>query len=341
MKKYYTEEDSFLIKGENLTVLKELVRSGYKEKIKLIYIDPPFATNTTFRFNENGSQTISSSLSDEIAYKDNLTGDEYFKFIKSRLLLLHELLTDDGSLYFHIDYKIGHYIKIILDEVFGIDNFRNDITRIKCNPKNFNRKGYGNIKDMILFYTKSDTFTWNTPREPYSEDDICRLFKKRDKNGNRYTTTPLHAPGETKSGPTGQKWKGMAPPKGRHWRYPPSELTKLDKEGLVEWSSTGNPRKIVYAKERILKGKLRQDIWEFKDPQHPKYPTQKNQLLLDTIVNTSSNSGDYVLDAFMGSGTTLVSAKQLGRKWIGIDNSENALKISSKRLSSINIQLKL
>jgi len=242
-------------------------------------------------------------------------------------------MSPQGSFYLHIDYKIGHYVKIMLDEVFGADNFRNDITRIKCNPKNFKRKAYGNIKDLILFYTKSNNYIWNEPRVPLVDEDIERLCKKVDKKGRRYTTVPIHAPGETVNGATGKPWRDMLPPKGRHWRCSPDELEELEQQGLIEWSKTGNPRKIVYAEEKIKNGKKLQDIWEYKDPQYPTYPTQKNRELLDLIISTSSNEGGVVMDCFAGSGTTIVSANELGRNWIGIDESKQAIEVTSKRLS--------
>jgi len=222
-----------------------------------------------------------------------------------------------------------------MDEIFGEDHFINDIARIKCNPKNFPRKAYGNIKDMILFYSKTDNYVWNESLEDYTEEEIRRLFPKIDKYGRRYTTNPLHAPGETKNGPTGQPWRGMLPPKGRHWRYPPEVLEQLDRQGLIEWSSTGNPRKKIYADEYIKKKKKRQDIWKFKDPAYPKYPTEKNLEMLKVIVKASSNPNDLVLDCFAGSGTTLVAAEQLGRRWIGADNSPLAIKTSLERLLAL------
>jgi adenine-specific DNA-methyltransferase len=243
-------------------------------------------------------------------------------------------MSEQGSIYLHIDYKIGHYVKIIMDEIFGIKNFKNDITRVKCNPKNFNRKSYGNIKDMILFYTKSDEYIWNDIKEKYTEDEIKKLFHKKDKSGRYYTTIPLHAPGETKSGVTGDKWRGLFPPKGRHWRTSPVELEKLDKEGRIEWSKSGNPRKIIYADEK--EGKKIQDIWEFKDRQKPLYPTEKNIDLIKRIILASSNKDSFVLDSFCGSGSTLVAAKELKRKWIGIDNSFEAINVAKRRLGEPN-----
>jgi adenine-specific DNA-methyltransferase len=253
-------------------------------------------------------------------------------------VLLREILAENGSIYIHIDWKMGHYVKVLLDEIFGQERFINDITRIKCNPKNFTRKAYSNLKDMILFYSKTNRYIWNDSREEMIEEDIQRLFPKIDEEGRGYTTTPLHAPGETRNGPTGQPWKGLKPPKGRHWRCSPDELTKLDEQGLIEWSSTGNPRKKIYADAVMARGKKRQDIWEFKDPSYPSYPTEKNLEMLKVIVEASSNPNDLVLDCFAGSGTTLVAAEELGRRWIGIDNSPYAIERSQKRLEALKDQ---
>lgn len=324
-------DTNYLIQGENLSVLKSLLPE-YKSKIDLIYIDPPFATNNIFRIGEKRANSISCSNEDDIAYSDKLQGKDFLNFIKERLLIAKDLLSENGSIYLHTDYKIGHYLRIIMDEVFGAENYRNDITRIKCNPKNFNRKAYGNIKDLILFYSKSKNPIWNNAFIPYSEKDIEKLFPKIDKNGRRYTTIPLHAPGETKNGQTSLEFKGIKPPKGRHWRCSPQELEELDGMGLIEWSSSGNPRKIIYADEK--EGKKVQDIWEFKDPQYPLYPTEKNLDMLKLIVEMSSNKNSIVLDFFCGSGTTLVAAEALGRNWIGIDNSTIAIETATKKIFS-------
>jgi len=163
------------------------------------------------------------------------------------------------------------------------------------------------------------------------------LFPKTDKQGRRYTTVPIHAPGETENGESNLPFKGIMPPKGRHWRTDVETLEQWDKEGLIEWSSTGNPRKIIFADER--EGKRVQDIWEYKDPQYPTYPTEKNQKLLDLIIRTSSNPESIVLDSFCGSGTTLKSAHLLNRKWIGIDQSEHAIKATIKKLETIKRDL--
>lgn len=159
------------------------------------------------------------------------------------------------------------------------------------------------------------------------------MFAKVDKDGRRYTTIPLHAPGETLNGKTSQPFKGILPPKGRHWRSDVKVLEELDEAGLIEWSDKGNPRKKIFVDEQ--EGKRMQDIWELKDPQYPVYPTEKNPDLLDLIVKTSSNESSLVLDCFAGSGTTLKAAQVNNRNWIGIDQSDEAIKAIETKLSNI------
>lgn len=329
--------NNLLIHSDNLIGLNYLLEQGYREKIDLVYIDPPFATGSNFTITNGRTATISNSRHGEIAYSDALRGTDFINFLRKRLILIRDLLSDKGSIYLHIDYKIGHYVKVMMDEIFGIENFRNDITRIKCNPKNFERIGFGNVKDLILFYTKTSSPIWNEPHDKYSEHDLEKLFPKKDKNGRRYTTVPIHAPGETEKGTSNQPFKGIFPPQGRHWRTNVATLEKWDKAGLIEWSSNGNPRKIIYADERD--GKRVQDIWEYKDPQYPDYPTEKNAKMLDLIIKTSSNENSIVLDCFCGSGTTLKAAQINNRKWIGIDKSNIAIQTTKKKINSIKQDL--
>lgn len=329
-----------LYKRDNLHILEELSKDmEVCGRVNLIYIDPPFGTGQDFSVSEGRYSTISRSQGGDSAYKDNLRGEKYLEFLKPRLELMREILSDTGSIYVHIDYKIGHYVKVLLDEIFGRKNFKNDITRIKCNPKNFQRNGFANMKDMILFYTKSNKHTWHHPREPFLEEELVKLFPKIDEEERRYTTTPLHAPGETKNGPSGKGWKGLKPPKGRHWRYSPEVLSELDREGKIEWSSNGNPRKIIYADEASQRGKYMQDVWVFKDPQYTCYPTEKNIDMLKVIMEASTDRNDIVLDAFCGSGSTLVAAEELNRQWIGIDNSDLAIDVCKERLKNMQLEM--
>lgn len=317
-------KSNLLIFDDNLNAMQFLLQEkAYKNALDLIYIDPPFATNNTFRM----GSTISASLSANVAYDDKFSLEAYLEFLYYRFILMREMLSEKGSIYVHTDSKIGHYVKIVLDEIFGKEHFINDITRIKCNPKNFAKKGYGNVKDSILFYSKGADFIWNEVSQKVSQSDLAKRFNKRDEKG-AYTTIPLHAPGETKNGESGKEWNGLKPPKGRHWRCALSDLDSLQKEGLIEWSKNGNPRKKIYAKDYGYK-KI-QDIWEFKDSQKVLYPTQKNTALLRQILLMSSNENSLVMDCFCGGGGFLQEASCLKRKFIGIDESAQAIAINKE-----------
>lgn len=314
--------------GDNLAGLHLLARRGIQ--VDLVYIDPPFATNNEFLVDTDRANTVSASGT--LAYSDTTRGSEYLGTLRLRLLAIRDVMSPTGSIYVHIDVNMEHHVRLLMDEVFGPQNFRNSIARIKCNPKNFQRYSYGNMRDTILFYSvSSGRITWNPQRIRLDEDDLLALYPRVDDEGRRYTTTPLHAPGVTQDGPTGQAWRGRMPPRGRHWRYAPDRLEELDASGLVHWSGTGNPRKISYADE--AEGKMPQDVWEYKDPQRPIYPTQKNADMLERIILTSSNPGDTVLDCYAGSGTTLTEAAKLGRRFIGMDESTESQRVILKRIS--------
>lgn len=238
-----------LFQAENLNILKMLVKD-FEDSFDLVYIDPPYNTKEIFYFTNERVAHIPHTAQAEIAYTDKLAFADYLRFMKERLILIRKLLSPQGTLYLHIDVNNSHYLKILLDEIFGRNNFLNEISRIKSNPKNFNRKAFGGQKDIILIYSKEQgKQIFNDVREPYSEAEIIAKFPKIDHIGRRYTTVPCHAPGETKSGPTGAPWRGIKPPAGRHWRSSPQELEILDSKGLIEWSTNNVPRIKRYADE--------------------------------------------------------------------------------------------
>lgn len=316
--------------GDNLKGLAFLRARGML--VDLVYIDPPFATGNDFLISETRANSISGNGS--LAYSDRARGQDYLDLLERQLRAIRNVMSPTGSIYVHIGVAVEHHVRLLMDHVFGAANFRNSISRIKCNPKNFARHSYGNIRDTILFYSMSPKkITWNPQREPQDAEDILRHYPFVDDSGRRYTTTPLHAPGETKNGKTGKAWRGIEPPEGRHWRYRPDKLEELESQGLIAWSSTGNPRLIKYADE--AKGRLPQDVWEYKDPQYPIYPTQKNPEMLRRVILTSSNPGDTVLDCFAGSGETLAQAHDLGRSFIGLDSSPAAQSVIERRLFGI------
>lgn len=332
------DNNSYIIHGDNFNVMAQMLKQ-YRGKIDLVYIDPPYNTDQVYSFTDSRVSTISRAKKGKIAYSDVMSKDQYLKFMYDRLVLIRELMSDRGSLYVHIDDRMGHYVKIMLDEIFGESNFKNEITRIKSNPKNFDRKAFGNQKDMILFYTKTQANIWNDVRVQIDEEELATRYAKLDENGRRYTTIPLHAPGETSAdSPTGQPWRGMNPPEGRHWRTNPQEFDKLDAMGLIEWSRQGNPRIKKYADEHA--GKKIQNIWTFKDPQYPLYPTQKNQKMIELIVNQSSNADSIVMDCFAGSGTTLAAALASNRRFIGIDKSETAIEVMKNRINPTEYKIR-
>lgn len=310
--------------GENLEALATLANDkDIRGKVRLVYIDPPYATQTVFH-----SRQLTH------AYEDVFEMAEYLEFMRERLSFLHSVLADDGSIYVHIDEKMLFHVKLIMDEIFGAANYRNCITRKKCNPKNYTRKTFGNIADYILFYSKAEKYVWNRQTEPWTEGRTKEYQYTDSESGRRYMKVPIHAPG-VRNGETGKAWRGMLPPPGKHWQFLPSTLDELDAKGEIFWSKNGNPRRKVYLDQSD--GVPVQDIWmEFRDAHNQNihitgYPTEKNVDMLRRIVSASSNPGDIVLDCFAGSGTTLVAADMLGRNWIGIDNSPEALRTMLRR----------
>mgnify|MGYP001057808425 FL=1 len=320
--------DNIFYWGDNFDILLQMLSENvYKEKIKLVYIDPPFATRGVFK-----------SKSQAHAYSDLLSGGNFIEFLRKRLILLRELIAEDGSIYLHLDNNMAFAMKIIMDEIFGEKNFRAFITRRKCSNKNYTKNTYGNISDYILFYSKSANYVWNRPLAPWEEQKIIKEYPcVEEMTGRRYKKVPVHAPG-IRNGATGMAWKGKMPPAGKHWQYTPARLDEMDANGEIYWSPSGNPRRKIYFD--ASSGIPIQDIWmDFRDSANQNikttgYPTEKNFEMLKQIVEASSNNGDYVLDCFCGSGTTLGAAHALGRKWIGVDNGEESLRAVLKRFVS-------
>ncbi len=312
--------------GENLSVLGTLLDDPTVHgKVSLVYIDPPYSTQSVFE-----------SRDQKFAYHYLLSGAAFAEFLRERLVVLHELLSDRGSIYVHLDENMAFPIKVVMDEIFGTENFRNFITRKKCNTKNYTRHTYGNISDYILFYSKDDDYVWNRPVIAWTEDTAKREYTYVEAStGRRFKKVPVHAPG-VRNGETGKPWRDKLPPLGKHWQFPPSVLDEMDRRGEIFWSSNGNPRRKIYLEDS--NGIPVQDIWlDFKDAHNQNieitgYPTEKNLEMMEQIISASSNPGDLVLDCFAGSGTTLAAAGNLGRHWIGIDNSNEAIAATVNRL---------
>ncbi|NNN05221.1 MAG: site-specific DNA-methyltransferase [Elusimicrobia bacterium] len=340
-----------LIWGDNKLILSSLKSGALRHQIeeagglKLIYIDPPFDVGADFSMDiEIGGETFHKepNLLEQIAYRDTWGrgADSFISMIYERLILMRDLLRTDGSIYVHCDWRVNSAIRFVMGEVFGNTNFRNEIIRIKCNPKNYTTSAFGNYHDTIVFFSKSESTQLNRVLDERDADELSADFPMvEEKTGRHYTTGALHAKG-LRQGVTGQPWRGVSPPSGRHWAYVPETLDKFDAAGLIEWSSNGNPRLKRYADED--EGKVVQDIWEYKDPgdRSADYATQKPEELLERIINASSSPGDLVADFFCGSGTAAAVAEKLERKWIATDLGKFGIHTTRKRLIGVQRGLK-
>jgi len=322
---------NMLIFGDNLLALKTIYEDQRgenkyktKNKIKLIYIDPPFATKQDFMKDR------------EKAYRDKIIGSQFIEFLRKRLILLYEILADDGSIYIHLDEKKGHYIKTIIDEIFGEHNFKNSIAWKRTSAHSDSGK-YGSNTDHIYFYTKSDVYIWNQQYENYS-DEYLKRFSRIDDDGRRWTDGPLTAKGLKGRG-YNYSYKGI----NGYWRCPPNTMKKLDEANLLYFTSKGGIRVKKYLDE--MKGIPIQSSWTDIFPTNSQaterinYPTQKPEDLIKRIILSSSNKNDIIIDTFVGSGTTLAVAEKLNRRWIGIDSGKLAIYTVQKRLLNLTTKI--
>ncbi|MEJ7848033.1 MAG: DNA methyltransferase [Pyrinomonadaceae bacterium] len=262
----------------------------------------------------------------------------YLVMMAVRLKELHRVLKPTGSLYLHCDPTASHYLKILLDTIFGAQNFKNEIIWKRSSAHNDAKQGrreLGRIHDNIYFYAKSQAWTWNTVFTEYGAEYVKSNYRHVDeKTGRMYKSTDLTAakPG----GDTSYEWKGRKPTDGRFWAYSKENMAKFDAEGLLHYSSTGLPRLKQYIDE--MPGIALQDLWTDVPPissqaqERLGYPTQKPVALLERIVAASSNEGDIVLDPFCGCGTTIAAAQKLNRQWIGIDITHLGIALQKYRL---------
>ena len=259
---------------------------------------------------------------------------------RPRCVQLARVLKKTGSFYYHCDWHASHYVKVMLDQIFGENSFEAEIVW-KRTTAHGDTRGYGHITDSIFFYSNGSEFTWNKQIRPYEQEYIEKFYRSIDPaTGKRFMADNLTGAG-IRHGETGQIWRGVdVTAKHRHWIRPPSELEKWDKEGLIYWPEKGGmPRFKRFLNED---GGLPLDnIWTdipaigAHSDERLGYPTQKPLLLLERIIKSSSNENDIVLDAFCGCGTALVAAQKLKRQWIGIDISPTACRVMAKRLRDV------
>jgi len=310
---------NMLIFGDNLQVLKTLLQMKQEGKLKnadgtpgvrLVYIDPPFATGQEFR-GKQGQKT----------YQDKIAGAKFLEFLRKRLIFLRELLSEDGSIYVHLDWKKGHYVKILMDEVLGEQNFRNDII-VKRIKRNYVKKGEKVRKldtghDVILFFARSENHFIIPP---------IRL-KPREKRWHSFGTTGIR-------GGRDYELFGYKPGRTSHWRWTKERAEKAIAEGSLRPNpNTGKPEYLIEKREEEVIDTIWNDVNAYSVT--PDYPTEKSETLIYRIIRASSNPGDLVLDCFAGSGTTLAVAEKLGRHWIGVDCGKLSIYTMQKRLLNI------
>jgi hypothetical protein len=321
---------NMLVLGDNLQVLRllfqmkeagELRNPDGSDGVRLCYIDPPFASLREF-----------SGPRNETAYLDRVAGAEFVEHLRRRLILIRELLTDDGSLFVHLDTRKSHYVKVVLDEVFGESAFQNEIIW-KRTSAHADAATLGAVHETILFYSRSNHHLWHPKYVSYEDSYVDAYYRYQDDDGRRFMSGDLGAAGLAGGGYE-YTWKGMR----RIWRVPIETMQRLDDEKRIFYTRNGMPRVKRYLDE--AKGQPLSDVWADIQPvvswstERTGYPTQKPVALLTRLIELASNPGDIVLDAFVGSGTTLCAAEVCDqpRRWIGIDTGKFAIYVSQARL---------
>ncbi|MCL4378360.1 MAG: site-specific DNA-methyltransferase [Actinobacteria bacterium] len=343
-----------LIWGDNKLILSSLKNGPLREEIekeggiKLIYIDPPFDVGADFSMNiEIGDNTFTKEpgILEEIAYRDTWGkgADSFIVMLHERLTLMKDLLSDNGSIFVHCDWRVSAFVKLILDEIFEKDNFRNEIVWNKVTAVKSQSKYFSNIKDSIFYYTKSDNSIF-VPQYVKSEKDDKNYPYLEEETKRKYGSFDFTQKGPGPARKFGDKI--LTPPPGKHWIWSQEKIDEGIKNGTIIFTSSGFPRVKRYldAKEGNYLG----DIWsdelvlpiQANSSERNDYPTQKPEALLERIIKASSKEDDLVADFFCGSGTTLAVAEKLGRKWIGSDLSKFAIHTTRKRMIEVQRRLK-
>lgn len=337
-----------LIWGDNKLVLSSLKNGPLREEIekqgglKLIYIDPPFDVGADFSMDiKIGGDTFTKkpNILEEIAYRDTWGkgADSFITMIYERLVLMRDLLAEDGSIYVHCDWRVNSYMRLALDEVFGSSNYLNEVTWQRTSAHS-DPGQYGVNVDSIFYYAKSDKRQWNQQYGAHTKEYKIR-FRNADSDGRLWTDADLTAKGLSGGGYI-YEYKGVT----SLWRCPIETMQRLDKEGKLHFTKAGGVRLKRYLDE--TPGVPLQTLWSDIFPVNSQakerldYPTQKPEALLERIIKVSSNEGDLVADFFAGSGTTAAVAEKLGRKWIVSDLGKFAIHTTRKRMIGVQRQLK-
>lgn len=328
--------------GDNLQVMSHLLKK-YRGQVDLVYIDPPFDSKADYKKKislKGQSITNDNTSFEEKQYTDIWTNDEYLQFLYERLILIRELLSATGNLYLQCDWHKNHLIRCIMDEVFGSNNFRNEIIwKRRLRPMN-QTKQFGTLTETILWYTKSDDYTFNSLyTKENTEDYIEERFRFKDPDGRIFSLTPLTSPNPRPN--MKYVFNGYSPP-DYGWSVSFEVMERLFQQNRL-WLPDDKSKRIM--RKQYLdewKGYLVQNLWTDIAPINPMaterldYPTQKPENLLERIILASSNPDDLIFDCFMGSGTTQAVAMKLGRRFLGADINLGALQLTTKRLLNIS-----
>ena len=345
-----------LIWGDNKLILSSLKAGALRQQIedagglKLIYIDPPFDVGADFSMDiEIGGETFhkEANLLEQIAYRDTWGrgADSFISMIYERLILMRHLLAQDGSAYIHIGPFIQSHVREILDEVFGSGNCLSEIVWKRTSSHNDPKKP-GNVHDMLFYYSKTGSRTWNQQFQAHDPSYIEKVYVYEDERG-RYRLDNITAPGRS-GGVTGEPWRGVDPGSvGRHWRRTPAELEQLLAQDRIQLKADGKPSLNGWKQYlNDTKGMPLLSIWEdipnVTGISNEKlgYATHKPERLLERVLLASSNEGDLVADFFCGSGTTAAVAEKLGRKWIATDLGKFGIHTTRKRLIGVQREKK-
>ena len=344
-----------LIWGDNKLILSSLKSGSLRQQIeeagglKLIYIDPPFDIGADFSMDiEIGGETFHKepNLLEQIAYRDTWGrgADSFTAMIYERLILMRDLMHEDGSIYLHLEPDVGNLIRVVLDEVFGRDCLRTEIAWKRTSSHGNVSRTYGEIWESIYFYTKSSQrWNWNEQRIPFDKDYIESHFTGREADGRRFTTSDLVNPGYRPN--LCYEYKGY-PPHRNGWKVSLEKMTEWDKQGRLYFPTEPDGRIRLKRYLDETPGQIAQNLWVDISPINSQareaqgYKTQKPEALLERIIQASSNEGDVVADFFVGSGTTAAVAEKLGRKWIATDLGKFGVHTTRKRLIQVQRELK-
>lgn len=345
-----------LIWGDNKLVLSSLKNGPLRREIekagglKLVYIDPPFDVGADFSINieVGGGEVFTKepSVLEDVAYRDTWGkgADSFVAMISERLLLIQSLLADEGTILVHCDHRVNSHIRLLLDEIFGSTNLKNEVIWQRISSKSNARRKFGTIHDTILIYDRnSERAIWNQPYRELRDEYVDQMYRHIEEGtGRRFRVNDLTASMSRASSGQIYEWRGKRPPPSRCWVYAKEKMEELASQGRVYFSSSGYPGLKHYLDES--QGERVPDVWtdvsNASTNEQLYYPTQKPEALLERIISASSNPGDLVADFFCGSGTTLAVAEKLGRKWIGCDLGRFAIHTSRKRLIGVQRELK-